>query len=405
MNVELLSVGTELLLGEILNTNAKYLAEELSIMGLDVYYQTTVGDNPNRLKEAVEIAFSRADMLIATGGLGPTQDDITKEVIAESLGFELEFDSKAYDEMKEFFKKNRRVMPESNRKQAMMPVGGITLYNTCGTAPGCIMKKNGKAAIILPGPPSEMKAMFETAKQYIENDEKIYTKNLRIFGIGESQTAEILDDFISKGGAVTVAPYALTGEVRLRIAVKTSSESEAEKILAETAEKIKLRLGDVVYSEEDKGLAETVLELLRENNLKISAAESCTGGSFAKMITDIPGSSEILGESYVTYSPEAKIKLLGVSEESIKKHTVVSEEVAEQMARGVKRASKSDIGVAFTGYAGPGGENVGLVYMGVAYGERCEVRELHINGNRSRVRHIACLNGFDSVRRMILNIL
>lgn len=404
MNVELLSVGTELLLGEILNTNAKYLSEELSVMGLNVYYQTTVGDNPERLKNVVKTAFSRADMVIATGGLGPTQDDITKEVMAEFMGFELEFDEKAYDSMKEYFAKNRRVMPDSNKKQAMMPIGGITLYNTCGTAPGCIMEKDGKVAVILPGPPSEMKAMFETAKQYISKDEKIYTKNIRVFGMGESQSAEILDDLVSKGGKVTVAPYALIGEVRLRIAVKTDSEQEAEKILKDTTEVIKTRLGDVVYNCDDKGLPETVVRLLKEKKLKISAAESCTGGDFAKMITDIAGSSAVLDESYVTYAPESKMKILGVLEETIEKHTVVSADVAKEMAEGVKKVSSADVGVAFTGYAGPDGDDVGLVYMAVSYGGKTEVKELHINGNRERVRHIACLNGFDTVRRMILGI-
>lgn len=401
MNVELLSVGTELLLGEILNTNAKYLSEELSILGLNVYYQTTVGDNPERLKNSVKTAFSRVDIVIATGGLGPTQDDITKEVIAEAMGFELEFDQKAYDSMKEFFQKNRRNMPESNKKQAMMPKGGITLYNTCGTAPGCIMEKDGKIAVILPGPPSEMRAMFETAKQYISKDEKIYTKNLRIFGMGESQIAEILDDLISKGGKVTVAPYALTGEVRLRIAVKTANKEEAEKILRETTQDINNRLGDVVYNCEDKGLAETVVKILKEKKLKISAAESCTGGNFVKMITDISGSSAVLDESYVTYAPESKMKILGVKNESIKKHTVVSEMVAREMAEGVKRLSDSDVGVSFTGYAGPEGDDVGLVFLAVSYKDKTEVKELHINGNRDRVRHIACLNGFDLVRRMV----
>ena len=402
MNVELLSVGTELLLGEILNTNAKYLSEELSILGLNVFYQTTVGDNPERLKNSVKTAFSRADMLIATGGLGPTQDDITKEVIAEFMGFTLEFDQKAYDCMKEFFAKSKRIMPESNIKQAMMPKGGITLYNTCGTAPGCIMEKDGKIAVILPGPPSEMRAMFETAKQYISKDEKIYTKNLRIFGKGESQIAEILDDFISTGGKVTVAPYALTGEVRLRIAVKTDNEKDAEKILYDTTEEIKKRLGDVIYNCEDKGLAETVVMILKEKRLKISVAESCTGGNFAKMITDIAGSSAILDESYVTYAPESKIKILGVKKESIEKYGVVSDIVAKEMAEGVRKISGADIGVAFTGYAGPEGEDVGLVFMAVSYGNKTEVKELHITGDRDRVRHIACLNGFDVVRRMLL---
>ena len=401
MNVELLSVGTELLLGEILNTNAKYLSEELSLMGLNVYYQTTVGDNPKRLKDAVDLALSRSDMIIATGGLGPTPDDITKEVIAEALGFTLEFDQKAYDSMAEYFKKSRRDMPESNRKQAMMPRGGITLYNTCGTAPGCIMEKDGKIAVILPGPPSEMKAMFESAKEHLTKEETIYTKNLRIFGMGESRVAEILDDLINKGGKVTVAPYALTGEVRLRIAVKSADEKEAEEILKSVSAEISNRLGDVIYSFSDESLPQKVVKILSEKGLTISAAESCTGGNFAKMITDISGASDVLGESYVTYSPEAKMRILGVNPKTIEKHSVVSREVAIEMAEGVKKVSGADIGISFTGYAGPTGDDVGLVYMGVSYDGKTEGVELHINGNRDRIRHIACLNGFDKVRRIV----
>ena len=401
MNVELLSVGTELLLGEILNTNAKYLSEELSLMGLNVYYQTTVGDNPERLKDAVDLALSRSDMIIATGGLGPTPDDITKEVIAEALGFTLEFDQKAYDSMAEYFKKSRRDMPESNRKQAMMPRGGITLYNTCGTAPGCIMEKDGKIAVILPGPPSEMKAMFESAKEHLTKEETIYTKNLRIFGMGESRVAEILDDLINKGGKVTVAPYALTGEVRLRIAVKSADEKEAEEILKSVSAEISNRLGDVIYSFSDESLPQKVVKILSEKGLTISAAESCTGGNFAKMITDIGGASDVLGESYVTYSPEAKMRILGVNPKTIEKHSVVSREVAIEMAEGVKKVSGADIGISFTGYAGPAGDDVGLVYMGVSYDGKTEGVELHINGNRDRIRHIACLNGFDKVRRIV----
>ncbi len=401
MNVELLSVGTELLLGEILNTNAKYLSEELSLMGLNVYYQTTVGDNPKRLKDAVDLALSRADMIIATGGLGPTPDDITKEVIAEALGFTLEFDQKAYDSMTEYFKKSRREMPESNKKQAMMPKGGITLYNTCGTAPGCIMEKDGKIAVILPGPPSEMRAMFESAKEHLTKEETIYTRNLRIFGMGESRVAEILDDLINKGGKVTVAPYALTGEVRLRIAVKSADEKEAKEILKSASSDILNRLGDVVYSFSDESLPQKVVKILSEKGLTISAAESCTGGNFAKMITDISGASEVLGESYVTYSPEAKMRILGVDPKTIKKYSVVSREVAIEMAEGVKKISGADIGISFTGYAGPTGDDVGLVYMGVSYDGKTEGYELHINGNRDRIRHIACLNGLDKVRRIV----
>ena len=404
MNVELLSVGTELLLGEILNTNAQYLSQQLSAIGADVYYQTTVGDNPERLMEAVKTALSRADVLIATGGLGPTQDDITKEVAAEALGFEMEFHAPSYEAIKRYFQKSGREMSESNRKQAMMPKGSIVLENTCGTAPGCIMEKDGKTSVILPGPPSEMREMFEkSVKSYIMGNEKIYERNIKVFGMGESRAAELLDDLISKGGKVTVAPYALTGEVRLRIAVKTADAEEAEKITDSVTEEIKRRLGDVVYSCEGATLPETTVGLLIKNGLTISAAESCTGGSFAKMITDVSGASAVLGESYVTYAPEAKIKLVGVKPETIKKYTVVSEETAREMAEGAMKASGADIGVSFTGFAGPQGDDVGLVYMGIAAKEKVFVKKLRLNGNRDKIRYVACLHGFDEVRKLLIN--
>ena len=402
MNAEILSVGTELLLGEILNTNEKYLSQELAALGVDVFFRTTVGDNPNRLKEAVKTALSRADILIATGGLGPTQDDITKEVVAEALGCELEFHEDSYKRMLAYFKSTGRDMPESNKKQAMMPKGARVLENTCGTATGCIIEKDGKTAIILPGPPSEMTAMFEkSVRGFFGINAKIYEQNIRLFGIGESKAAEILDDLISKGGAVTVAPYALTGEVRLRIAAKSEDENEAKKQISDTLKIITERVGEYIYSLDNKNLPEVTVELLRKKKLTIAAAESCTGGMFAKMITDISGASEILGESYVTYAPEAKIRILGVKKETVEKYTVVSKECAKEMAEGVRKIANSDIGVSFTGFAGPGGDDVGTVFMAVSTADRTEVKKLKLNGDRDRIRYTACLNGFDTVRRMM----
>lgn len=403
MNAEILSVGTELLLGEILNTNEKYLSQELAALGIDVFFRTTVGDNPDRLKEAIKTALSRADILIASGGLGPTQDDITKETVAEVMDCELEFHEDSYKRMLTYFKNTGRDMPESNKKQAMMPKGARILENICGTAPGCIIEKGGKTAIILPGPPSEMTAMFEkSVKGFFEKSAKIYEQNIRLFGIGESRAAEILDDMISKGGAVTVAPYALTGEMRLRIAAKSEDEKEAEELIEDTLKVIQKRVGEYIYSLDNKNLPEVTVELLRKKKLTIAAAESCTGGMFAKMITDVSGASEVLGESYVTYAPEAKMRILGVKKETVEKHTVVSKECAKEMAEGVRKVSNSDIGVSFTGFAGPGGEEVGTVFMAVSIEDRTEVKKLKLNGNRDRIRYTACLNGFDAVRRMVI---
>lgn len=402
MVVELLSVGTELLLGEILNTNAKYLSEELSQIGAAVYYQTTVGDNPKRLAAAFSAALERADTVIVTGGLGPTQDDITKEVAAEVMGFRLCLHEPSYAAIKAYFEKRGRKMSVSGEKQAMLPKGGVVLENTCGTAPGCIMEKDGKRIVCLPGPPKEMRAMFEkSVKKYLLGGESIYERSIRLFGMGEFAAAELLDDMISRGGRLTVAPYALTGEVRIRLAAKYPDSESAAEALDAAEREIRRRLGDVVYSSDGKNLPETVVAILRKKQLTISAAESCTGGEFAKMITDVAGASEVLAESYVTYSPEAKIKLVGVGAETIERHTVVSAEVAREMAEGVKKASGAAIGVSFTGYAGPGGENVGLVYMGIATDDGSKVKKLTLCGDRAGIRYAACLSAFDAVRRIL----
>lgn len=402
MNAEILSVGTELLLGEILNTNEKYLSEELAALGIDVFFRTTVGDNPKRLKEAVETALLRSDILIATGGLGPTQDDITKEVISEVMGCELEFHEESYKRMEAYFKSTWRNMPESNKKQAMMPKGAKVLENTCGTAPGCIIEKDGKTAIILPGPPKEMRTMFEKSVRgiFLENA-KIYEENIRLFGIGESRAAEILDDLISDGGKVTVAPYALTGEMRLRIAAKSEDENEARKNISSAFKIINERIGEYIYSVDNKNLPETTVELLKKKRLTIAAAESCTGGMFAKLITDVSGASEVLRESYVTYAPESKIRILGVRKETVEEYTVVSEECAKEMAEGVRKIANADIGISFTGFAGPGGDDVGTVFMAVSTCEKTQVKKLRLNGDREKIRYTACLNGFDAVRKIV----
>ena len=407
MNAELLSVGTELLLGEILNTDAKFLAEELSALGINVYYQTVVGDNKARLTAALELALSRADIVIASGGLGPTPDDLTKEVIAEAMGEELVLDNPSLDAIKEYYDTQKREMPKSNIKQAMLPKNGLILKNNNGTAPGCIIEKNGKIVVMLPGPPNELEPMFlESVRPYLieKSGNVLYSRMLRVFGIGESKLAEMINDLMEQSNP-TVAPYAETGGVRLRLTAFAKSQDEGEKIISETEAKIKDILGDCIYSDDNKTLPETVVSLLREKKLTIASAESCTGGMFAKMIVDIPGSSEIMNESIVTYANSAKIKYLGVSPETLDKFGAVSEETAREMAEGIATAANADIGVAFTGIAGPGGgteeKPAGLVYMAVKYKDEITVKKLMLKGNREKVRYVSCLNGFDTVRRII----
>ena len=409
MNAEIISVGTELLLGEIVNTDARFIASELSELGINVFYQTVVGDNAERLESVLKLAFSRSDLIIATGGLGPTQDDITKEVISEFCGRKLILDEESLSAMKEYLRKKGREMPECNIKQAMLPEGCIILPNSCGTAPGCIIEDNGKAVIMLPGPPYELEQMFLlSVKPYLESktDSMIYSENLKIYGMGESRVCELLGEYISEYSNPTVAPYAESPGVRVRITSKCTSEEEGIKAVAKIKENIKAILGDVIYSDKGESLPEAVVRMLTEKNMTISSAESCTGGLFAKYITDIPGSSAILNESYVTYANEAKTKILGVKPETLQSYGAVSEQTAREMADGLYRVSKADVCAVFTGIAGPGGgtkeKPVGLVYAGVSINGKTEVYKLQLSGTREAVRKQACLEVFDIIRKKLI---
>lgn len=404
MNAELISVGTELLLGEILNSDAKYLSEELAMLGINLYYQTVVGDNIGRLEDTLGLSLSRSDIVITSGGLGPTDDDLTKEVIARAFGKELILDEVSLKRIKDYYASQNREMPRSNIKQAMLPKGAIILENNHGTAPGCIIEDGDKTVIMLPGPPDELTKMFsESVKPYLlkKSQGAIYQKTLKLFGIGESKAAEMLKDLMDNNDGFTLAPYAETAGVRLRLAAYAKEKDEAEKILNNAKERIFERLGEYIYSQEDKSLPETVVEILIDKNLKISAAESCTGGMFTKMIVDIPGSSEILDESVVTYSNNAKEKYLNVKKETLNNYGAVSEETAKEMAEGIQKAAKSNIGVGITGIAGPGGgtkdKPQGLVYVAVKCEDELFVRKLLLKGSREKVRYTACLNAFDMI--------
>lgn len=408
MNAELISVGTELLLGEILNTDVKFISEQLSILGINVYYQTVVGDNRERLARTLNTALSRADAVIVSGGLGPTPDDLTKEVIAETMGERLILDEESLEAIKEYFSKMNREMSESNIKQAMLPEHCVIMKNNNGTAPGCIIEKDGKTVIMLPGPPNELIPMFkESVIPYFKEKSggMIYSHTFKIFGLGESRVAEILKDMMEKGSNPTLAPYAETAGVRLRLAAFAESEEEGRKLISDARNRIMEKIGEYIYAEEDKTLPEIVVRMLIEKNISISAAESCTGGMFAKMIVDIPGCSAILGESFVTYSNSAKMKYLGVKAETLGSFGAVSEQTAREMAEGVRENTGSDIGVGITGIAGPDGgtseKPVGLVYVAAAYNGQTEVRQLNLCGSREKVRYSAALNAFDMIYRLI----
>ncbi|MBQ5825282.1 MAG: competence/damage-inducible protein A [Clostridia bacterium] len=382
MNCEIIGVGTELLLGDIVNTDAQYLARELAAMGIVIHYQEVVGDNPERMRACISSAVSRSDLVILTGGLGPTADDLTKEISCEVMGAELVLDKDILEGIRAYFSSKGIVMPENNAKQAYVPKGGTVFVNRNGTAPGCAVEKGGKIVIMLPGPPRELKPMFENeVKPYLAKKTGgiILSKQVRTFGIGESDMAQRVAELLD-GVNPTVAPYAKDGEALLRVTAKAETYEQASLMCDEVIEKIREKIGEYIYSTDSCNLEQTVVRLLKENGKKIALAESCTGGYIAKRITDIAGSSEVFEYGIVSYSNEVKQRLLGVKTETLEKYTEVSAQTAAEMAEGVRKLSGADFGISVTGISGPGGASedkpVGLSYIGFSYDGGTQVREV-----------------------------
>lgn len=412
-NAELISVGTELLLGNILNTDARFLSRELSKLGMNVYYQTVVGDNPERLRRAVETAKGRADILITTGGLGPTCDDLTKQTLAETFGKKLVFHAESAERIKDYFEKNlhNAPMPENNLQQAMLPEGCVVLQNDWGTAPGCIFEAEGCHVVMLPGPPRECEPMFSAyVAPYLRelSGETIRSRTLKLFGMGESAVETLLRDRMNALQNPTLAPYAKTGEVELRITAKAASDAEADALIAPVEREVRGIFGDLIYGADVGSLEEVVLAALKERWLTVSCAESCTGGLIAKRLTDLPGASAAFKGGAVTYWSENKHSLLGVPQALLDDKGAVSAEVAKAMAEGARAAFASDLALAATGVAGPDrderGNPVGLVYVALAAPEGTFCRELHLGQNRDRVRTSAAHHAFDLVRRYLQDI-
>lgn len=368
---EILSVGTELLLGDILNTNTQYLSRRFADMGISVFYHTSVGDNPERLAGAVRTALSRSDIVIATGGLGPTPDDITAEICCREFGFELEFDKATADKITAFFIAKGVEMPRSNLKQAYVPKGGTVLENTHGTAPGVGMKKDGKCLVLLPGPPYEMSEIFEKhVVPYLSEYRSgaIVSHEVRTMGISESRLAEEFSDLLSRENP-TVAPYCKIGEALLRVTARADSAEEAERMTQQVIEVIRGRIGEYIYGIDCKNTEDAAVPMLRKAGLTVATAESCTGGLIAKRITDIPGASAVFKHGVITYANEVKVRELGVSEKTLSDYGAVSEETAVEMAKGIRRKSGADIGLSVTGFAGPDadedGKSPGLIYVAI----------------------------------------
>lgn len=413
MNCEILCVGTELLLGDILNTNAQFLSKELSALGINVYFQTVVGDNPVRLEKALNIALLRADMVITTGGLGPTYDDLTKEIICSACGLTLVVFPEYLEKMNAYFVRQNRVMTKNNEKQAMLPKDCTPLDNDFGTAPGAICEfdysGSNKTIIMLPGPPSELIPMFKNhVAPYLSSlsDECIVSSEVRVFGMGESTVEDKLHSLMATAENPTVAPYAKEGEVLLRVTAKAKTEEGARKMISPLLDKIKEELGVAVYGVDVSSMEEAVVNLLAEKGKTVSFAESCTGGLVSKRITDISGSSKVFLGSICAYSNAVKQELLGVSSELLERHGAVSSECALAMAQGVRKIMKTDFGVSVTGIAGPHSDNtdkpVGLVYIGISQEGKDEAFEFRFSGARSRIRTAASGNALDILRKNLL---
>ncbi len=409
LTAEIICVGTELLMGQVLNTNERFIASHLTEAGIALNHSSVVGDNPGRLKGAVSLAKGRSDIIIMTGGLGPTDDDLTKETVAEAFGKRLVFHPECMEKMVEYLKDAGKNLTGNNEKQAYLPEGCIVVENHNGTAPGCIIEEGEKAVILLPGPPGEMVPMFmEDVLPYLKkrSGTVLYSRVLRLFGIGESRAAAMIDDLIKAQTNPTIAPYAKEGEVTFRVTASAENDEEARAMVDDACRVMYGRLGDYIYGEGDTtSLAEVVVRALKEKNMTVSTAESCTGGLIGKMITEVSGASEVYGFGFVTYANEAKMQLIGVKGETLEKYGAVSEETAKEMAEGARRVSGSDIAVSVTGIAGPGGgtkeKPVGLVYIGVSDGAGTEAFRFMQHGDRERVRNKSALCALDLILKRI----
>ena len=407
-NTEIISVGTEILLGHITNTDARDISEMLSRIGINVKYHTVVGDNPERLSACVEIAKSRADIIITTGGLGPTCDDLTKQILAESFSLKLVQNDDEVKFLHEFIRNKRNFTP-NNFQQAMLPEGCTVFHNLWGTAPGCAFQAEGKTVIMMPGPPVECVPMFRTyGVPYLRSlsGEEIVSHSIRVFGIGESAIDDMFADEMNAMVNPTMAPYAKECDCLLQVTAKAGSEAEAEKMMAPVIAHVKERLGDYVYGMDVECIEEAVFPLLKEKGLTFATAESCTGGEIAKRFTDIPGASSVFLGGAVVYTNEVKARLLGLDPKMIEGKGAVSREVAVALAEQVRRLTGADIGIGVTGLAGPDGDGVhevGTVFVSMAVEGRTYVRALSLGPKRTRsyIRRMSGNHAYDMMRRWL----
>lgn len=416
MVVELVCVGTELLLGNIVNTNAAYLSEMCARLGLSCFYQTVVGDNEERMRTAIKTAVDRSDIVILCGGLGPTEDDLTKEIASEVMGKDLIEDPHSRERIQAYMDNYLKTNPnmtltENNWKQAMVPEDAVVLDNANGTAPGMIIEEGQKTVVLLPGPPNELIPMFENqVYPYLreKQPEVIYSRMIKICGVGESMAETRIKDMIDAQTNPTIATYAKTGEVHLRITAKAKDEKEAKKRIKPVVKELKQRFGTSIYTTDEKEtLEESVIKLLHKKGLVLSTAESCTGGMLSSRLINVPGASDVYKEGFITYSNKAKRKHLMVKKSTLKAYSAVSAETAKEMAKGCCLNTGADVSIAVTGLAGPDGgteeKPVGLVYIACCYKKKVHVQELHLNGNRMKIREQATVKALTLLRECILD--
>ncbi|ASB53166.1 MULTISPECIES: competence/damage-inducible protein A [Bacillus] len=406
---EIIAVGSELLLGQIANTNAQFISKELAEIGVNVFYHTAVGDNPERLKHVIRIAEERSDLIIFSGGLGPTKDDLTKETIANTLGRPLVLNDEAFRSIEEYFVKTKRTMSPNNRKQALVIEGSDVLANHFGMAPGMLAEHGSRLYMLLPGPPSELRPMFENEAKplllkKLGSNEKIVSTVLRFFGIGESQLEADLEDIIDAQTNPTIAPLAADGEVTLRLTAKHADEKETERLLKETEAAILERVGEFFYGYDDTSLVKELSKACRQNKITISSAESFTGGLFSEWVTDLRGASQLFAGGVVCYSDSVKQHVLGVKAETLAESGAVSKECAKELAAGVRKLTGSDIGISFTGVAGPDpqeGHAPGRVFIGISAEGKEEVHEFNFAGSRTGIRKRAAKYGCHLILKML----
>lgn len=417
MTVELISVGTELLLGNIVNTNANYLSGKCAELGFSLYYQITVGDNEARLSEVLRSSLSRADILILTGGLGPTQDDMTKEAVGKVLNRELVMDEHSRERIESYFafryqnSKAKDIITGNNWKQALKIDGSIVIDNNNGTAPGYIAEADAKTLILLPGPPSELIPMFEDSiLPYLEKKQnKVFlSKMVKICGIGESKAETQILDLIEGQDNPTIAPYAKSGEVHFRITAAADNTTQGEQMIAPLLEELYRRFGDNIYTtSEEETLEGIVVQLLLQKKLTLATAESCTGGLLSGKLVNVPGVSAVFSEGFITYSNEAKMKYLGVNSATLATYGAVSEQTAGEMVLGTIHKTGAQAALAITGIAGPDGgsdENpVGLVYIACCVNGHVTISEYRLKGNRQKIRELSVIYALDLLRRQLLS--